>query len=420
MFLKMIVRRKEIVPYLVDPHSFGVLREDMPFLDDQEAFAHKYTVSASTLPRLLDAHPRKQQILDSVSKSLKAEDGDIPTGIGRIVMSTFPMTNAPNGPGIAPVATNVAYGYRPKVADERVEFTELWVWDDDANDWNVVTIAGGGVVVYDRSNFYLPGECPFVQVCPNPSYDYFWGHSEVDKLTSLQDFRELRMNQIRELLDRQVKPPTTAKGMWQGIPDETQYSFNVFGGGMVSQDPTAEMKVWTPTVPSDTFTEVRAIDEMFNEMTGLSNLVQGKGEAGVRSKGQTTELARLGSARIKKRALIIEDSLDKVGTLYLKLTQQHDDTVLRNEKGEKFIAEQFTKDSTVKVDAHSSSPIFVEDQKTLAFDLMGAHAIDRHSLLDLTDPPQKQSLQERLKKIEAAEAEAAKAAQAAGQKPGAK
>jgi hypothetical protein len=109
-------------------------------------------------------------------------------------------------------------------------------------------------------------------------------------------------------------------------------------------------------------------------------------------------LARLGSSRIKKRALVVEDALEKMATLYLKLMQQYDSTHFTDSRGERFIAEQFTRDFMVKVDAHSNSPIFMEDMRQLAFNLFKAQAIDKESLIDLLDPPMKQVLKDRLKK----------------------
>ncbi len=149
---------------------------------------------------------------------------------------------------------------------------------------------------------------------------------------------------------------------------------------------------------------------MFFEMIGLNNVVQGKGDSGVRSKGHASELARLGSARVRKRAFTLEDGLDKFGTQYLARIQVYDDTKLKyaDEQGKEvlFIAEQFTKDHTVKVDGHSSSPIFTEDQKELAFALFEARAIDRAELLEATAPPGLQVKLQKLKGIEAAEQKA--------------
>ena len=150
---------------------------------------------------------------------------------------------------------------------------------------------------------------------------------------------------------------------------------------------------------------------MMEEASGISSVLQGRGEQGVRSAGHASQLARLGSSRAKKRALVVEDALEKMATLYLKVMQQYDPTHLRDADGVKFIPEQFTRDYVVKVDAHSNSPIFMEDLRSLAFNLFKAQAIDKESLIDLLDPPMKQMLKDRLKKIEE------KGAQQAAEKP---
>jgi hypothetical protein len=145
---------------------------------------------------------------------------------------------------------------------------------------------------------------------------------------------------------------------------------------------------------------LKEIDAMFEEASGISNVLSGRGEQGVRSAGHASQLARLGSSRAKKRALVVEDSLEKLATLYLKLIQVYEPEALLDTEGNKFIPEQFTKDYVVKVDAHSNSPIFMEDARSLAFNLFKAQAIDKESLIELLDPPMKQMLKERLKKME--------------------
>jgi hypothetical protein len=125
----------------------------------------------------------------------------------------------------------------------------------------------------------------------------------------------------------------------------------------------------------------------------------------VRSTGHANQLARLGSSRAKKRALVIEDSLEKLATLYLKLMKLYDKTHYTDLNNHKFIAEQFTSDFVVKVDAHSNSPIFTEDLRNLAFSLFKAQVIDKESLLDLVEPPMKQHLKEKLKEMEKKQAQ---------------
>jgi len=94
-----------------------------------------------------------------------------------------------------------------------------------------------------------------------------------------------------------------------------------------------------------------------------------------------------------------------MATMYLKAMQMYDATKFTDADGNKFIANQFTKDYVVKVDAHSNSPIFTEDLRSLAFELFKAQAIDRESLLDLLEPPMKQELKDRLKKMEEKQAQ---------------
>jgi len=159
---------------------------------------------------------------------------------------------------------------------------------------------------------------------------------------------------------------------------------------------------------------------MFEEASGIVSVLQGKGESGVRSSGHASQLARLGSSRAKKRALIIEDSLEKLATLYLKAMQIYDNTHYTDTEGRKFIAEQFTKDFVVKVDAHSNSPIFMEDLRQLAFNLYKSEVIDKESLLDLLEPPMKQLLKDRLKKMEEKKAKQQEAQAAAQQQAPAK
>jgi hypothetical protein len=146
--------------------------------------------------------------------------------------------------------------------------------------------------------------------------------------------------------------------------------------------------------------------------------LQGKGESGVRSAGHASQLARLGSSRTKKRALVIEDSLEKLATLYLKVMQKYDATHFKDSENRPFIAEQFTENFVVKVDAHSNSPIFMEDNRQLAFNLFKEGVISKESLLDLIDPPMKQHLKEDLKKLEAKQAEQQKQQAASKQGPG--
>ena len=395
-FVKLVYKNG-IHPYMIEPSAIGVLREDTPYTDRQEAIVQTYYITKSELYARLYSHPKRESIVSRLATGTKVSESDIPEAVNRIVMS---QTN----PTIYGNVNMDLYGmnrYKARVAEDTVEMTELWVWNDDTEDYQVVTMAAPNVIIYDRpgASLFLKGECPFVQICPNPLYDYFWGASEVQQLLLLQELRNTRMTEILDLLSKQVNPPTALTG-FTGILDEKNFALNRAGGLLASDMPNAKADRLAPTMPPDLFEVIHEIDAMFSEVSGISNVLSGRGESGVRSQGHASQLARLGSSRAKKRALIVEDSLEKVATLYLKLMQVYDNTHFRDTEDVPFIPEQFTKDFVVKVDAHSNSPIFTEDLKTLAFNLHKAGAIDKESLLDLLEPPMKQLLKDKLKRKE--------------------
>jgi hypothetical protein len=398
-FLKLVVNNG-IHPYMVEPGCMGVLREDIPFTDRQEAVCQTYYITKSELANRLYSHPKRDQLIKRISSGYHSRTEDIPEGVDRIVMS---QTN----PTLYGTVNLDLYGmnrYKATVAEDTVKMYELWVWNDETKDYQVVTMADPDVIIYDRpgASLFLKGELPFVQVCPNPQFDYYWGQSEVQRLVFLQQLRNKRITEILDLLSKQVNPPTALTG-FTGILDEKNFALNRAGGLLSSDMPNAKADRLAPDMPQSLFEVIHEVDDMFGEASGISSVLSGKGESGVRSAGHASQLARLGSSRAKKRALIVEDSLEKVATLYLKLMQAYDDTHFRDEDGNPFIAEQFTKNFVVKVDAHSNSPIFTEDLRELAFNLFKAQAIDKESLIDLLEPPMKQLLKDRLKKREAEE-----------------
>jgi hypothetical protein len=399
-FIKLVYNNG-IHPYMVEPASIGVLREDTPYTDRQEALVQTYYITKSELYNRLYSHPKRESIVKRITTNVHTKTEDLPEGVDRLILSQ----SNPTMYGNVNLDLSGMNRYKARVAEETVKMFELWVWNDETEDYQCVTMADPDIFIYDRpgGSMFLKGELPFVQICPNPQFDYYWGQSEVSRLVFLQQLRNNRMTEILDLLSKQVNPPTALTG-FTGILDEKNFALNRAGGLLSSDMPNAKAERLAPDMPSSLFEVIHEVDAMFSEASGISSVLQGKGESGVRSSGHASQLARLGSSRAKKRALIVEDSLEKVATLYLKLMQAYDQTHFKDEDGRQFIAEQFTRDYVVKVDAHSNSPIFTEDLRQLAFNLFKAKAIDTESLLDLLEPPMKQLLKDKLKKKEAAAA----------------
>lgn len=434
MLMKLMWSEKRVRSYLVEPHQFGVLREDIMELSDQEAFTHHYTMTKSQLAKNLEGNPRKESILARAGQSSSSDSlPQLSTGLSRLLIGSavggvpgslaIPggMSSIGSGPGSGP-----AYDYSPKVEVELLDMCDLYVWDDEAEDYQVITRASPEVIIYDRPSHWMghvKGTAPFVPIRPEFNlYDYFWGDAFVARLTWLQDWRSERIVQIRKLLTKQYDPPMSMTG-GVGISEEKFLAFGSPGGRLSMPMPTGKVEVHKPEIPTDAFAELGQIDSMFEDRAGLGHVLQGKGETGVRSRGQADLMARLGSSRPKERAIAAEESAEGIAGTILRLVQDHSDqrfqcAIPGEAEPMTFIAEQFTRDYEVKVDGHSSSPIFIEDRKHDATTLHEAGAIDLETLLDMYDPPNLQDLKERLKVLEKQRAAAHQAELQAGiQKP---
>ncbi|MBA0085214.1 MAG: hypothetical protein HRJ53_09470 [Acidobacteria bacterium Pan2503] len=435
MLMKVQWMKKHVRCYLVEPHQFGVLREDIIDLRDQEAFTHHYTITKTQLLGQLEGHPKKNEVEKSAGQG--AGDNDVPghfgDGLNRLLVGG-PITGVTGslatGTGMTVVQGGVGaggrgpgYDWAPKVEAELIDMCDLYVWDDAIEEYRLVTQCAPGVTIYDRAASdvsHVKGEPPFGVIRAGYTlYDYFWGESFVAKLSWLQDWRTRRILEVNNILSRQADPPVLFTGMG-GISEEKAATFRAAGGLFSTPNPQVKAEFLPPTMPADIFAELNQIDKWFEDQAGLGHILQGQGEAGVRSRGQADLMARLGSSRPKDRATAVEESAEAVARLILLSTQDHSEQrfqVVIQGKPLTFTAEEFTKDYEVKVDGHSSSPIFMEDIKHTAITLFEAKAIDRSTLLEMFDPPNLQELKARLVKMEAQEHAAAEAAAASGAPP---
>jgi len=392
-----------IEPYMIEPHNFGVLREDVPLLERQEAFTHAYTISRDELQRRIMGLPNAADIMRRVQAAPVQDEDAFPEAINRLIVAgTVDMTSTTTR-GLVNVPDLLGQlQYKPRTNEDLVEMYELWVWDDKKEDYRTITLAAPGVVIYGREKignlFGIKGEHPFIHICPNRLYDYFFGWSEITMLLKLQDWMTTRLREIKTILTKQARPPKAFSG-WGGISDEKFGAMDNPGAWMSDPTPNAKVDILAPDLPNDMWVDIRNIADMFNDESGLSDVLQGKGESGVRTKGQADILARLGSARIKKRALSVERTLEEIGDVIVMLMKAKDPHQFKLQDGNPFFARQFTDEYQVHVDAHSASPVFVDDHVQLLFGLNKAGALSPADLIRGTKPPRTEELVQNYEKM---------------------
>jgi hypothetical protein len=399
--------------FLVEPHNFGVLREDKRGLYKQEAMCETYYITKTQFRNELTAaqHPRKDELVEIAQVGAQSTEGMNTAGtVDRLIV-----TSLQGGSIVGNAAMRMgpmSMMYQATVTEDLVEMTEMYIYDDSIDDWRIITLMNPVYPVWDRplGKIYIPRTLPYVQLCPRPHHDYFWGRSEVECLVSLQDMLNERIQDIRHQLQMQAHPSYSVVGE-VSIPDEYQMAMDTPSGILALASPASVVKQNTVTISQDLWNDVRQIKDFFGEVSGLPPVNQGQGVKGVRSEGHAQMLSQLGSTRPKNRALIVEESLDSCADIMVKILKRYDKRPYCEDKenGKQFFAHQFPDDFQAKVDGHSSSPVFLERYEDKVWNLLDRQVIDKEEALMLLDLPLKELLKLRLiTKIEPAEAEAHK------------
>ena len=411
MFKKVLWGPQGLETFPLEPHSFGVYREDVDPIARQEAMVMKFHITRAELNRQLFKHPNRDKILQSLAGAPKDESSTVPQTVSRMIISQ----SSPNMTGSANVdGQGIRQDYNPRVEEDLIECRELWVWDDSPldgkGDYRIWTAAIPDITIYDRPNFFIPQEHPFVKICPFPIYNYFWGFSLVGALVGLQDWRDKRLSQIDQVLVRQLRPSRIGIGAGP-LSGEKALALDSPGGFHNFSQPNAKIETYKPDMPADAWQMINQIDEQMNEIMGITKVLAGRGEEGVRSEGHANLLSRMATSPIRRPALLIEDAVEDLSTLMLKLTALEDDHhyLADKEKGEKkeFLLSQVDKNYRVRVSAHSSSPVFAEENRQVAGELFKAGAIDKLTLIEMLDPPMLDTILARLPALEEGQAKMA-------------
>lgn len=434
--------------HLVPPHQFGVFREDLRELEEQECFTHTFAVEYhEAVARLM----RAGRINDVPRLAIINQPftSPFPEMLTRMIIAG---TGGQNLQGNIFGQINPDYigqaTYQPKTQHPMVMMDEVYVWDDECEDYRIFTMADPDILVGDsrktvsammasdkfrstiekRSrliprrrrgrgrdgqlripdpdekpepgktspcNLFMPGDHPFVKIQPVKKYNYFWGKAHIDSLMSLQDWMNERFEQIDDLLERQAYPPRVGIGM-TGLGDEKFEASTSADTFLYEQMPNAKIEELAPKIPEDMFAELREVGAFFLEASGLTEVISGRGDQGVRSRGHAQQLQQTGSGRIKRTALSLEAPLIRIGDLGVKLKMLNDPDMIvpepaENPQGqdiaEPFLAYQLSTPYKIRISGHGFSPLFVHESRELALLLKRAGAIDNEMLTRMLQPP---------------------------------
>lgn len=461
--IKQGFTNKEMRCSLVQPEDFGVLRENHNKLDeDMGAFSHSMLITMSQFDALVEGRPDRAELTKKARSYTRESVGSLTdtrsSAMNIVVGGLYPLQAAGNGPGnptrgLVDWMGSPRSQLAPAVEQSLIEMDEVWIWDDERDDWATFQIIGNDLLIMGKETIqnalafdprtlqsapYLKGVHPYSTFCPNPVPTYFWGASEVQRLVFLQEAINARLKGTNKMLRMQEDPTTKFTG-GTGVNQLALSKYKKPGGHYVDLSPNAKIEKDVTQIPQDLWVSLHEYERMFDEMMGLPPLAKGHGEKGVRSGAHADTLIRMFSPRFKDRALLIERDVEHCGSLTLDLARAHIDKKLlawvpKDQAGledvsspeeaallippaEGLVPVAFTfadlpDDVTLTVDEHSSSPAFSAEAKALVFDLLKSgmmSPIEAVEHLDVTDP---ESVQAGIMRRDIAKAKAEQQAEA--------
>lgn len=419
-FVRPVWRNGRYYPQIIRQGFMGVLREDLSSFADQDAFTHSQYHTKSSFARLVRNHPDRKEIMERVQTAYQPADADTfgDSYFHEIVsggISPISVTGTPSGSygNVQIFAAPPMPQLSSEVASELIRVDDLWVYDDDSNDWVTVRMCEPDILIEGKYRLQnmgdVPGQHPFIKVCPNEVEGYFWGRSELANVAALQEILNARINDIDDIFRLQAKPPRSFAG-FSGLTDEKALALLSAGGRLTEDSPVgSKVENLAPEMPAIALDYITALERFMDEAAGFSAILSGDADPNVRAGAQAQTLVRTASPRMRDRSLTIEAQCSEFGDKCFAMSQAKNPRVFTTPSGKTFMLSQLPGGSRAVVDSHTSSPAFQGDNLNLAFALFKAGALSTEELIGMTHPPDEEQLMQNAREREKAQAEMIKA-----------
>ena len=400
----------------VMPWQFGVHREDVPDLSEQEAVCETSLITPFALWRRISHLPNAIELFRRARQYAKRRQGgdEAETWFHQVLIAGQPPVVQTDPPfmiqpgGLVQVTSDpTGAQLAASVQEELITFHELWVWDDEREDYTTIQMCEPDILIaphYRRKNMFVPGHLPYGLIRPNSTPQYFWGRSELADLQRLQNLLKDRMEDIKKIMSLQYDRLYAVIG-GQGQMDELRDQLHQ--SGIIALEAGADIKDITPAVPKEAFADIKEILEFINQTSGYQNILSGQGEPSVRAGTHAETLMRTAGSRLRDRALLIERQLaDLAHKVFEVMSAKGAEAYWTDDNGTEsdFLLSQIPDDYRLMVDSHSSSPIYAQDHEQLAFALAKLQAIGGEDLINMVPVPRRDLLITHLRERQAAQA----------------
>jgi hypothetical protein len=401
---------KEHISYekkLVMPWNFGVFRESENDIANQEAVCEtSFLTGPEVWQRIWRFEGAKDLYTKIMTHAQMGQQGQGPDSFFHQVLSTSQINTGvqastrPLPGGIVQMGNDSNYGIMgPTDGAPTVKFHELWVKGDD--DYKTIQIVEPDILItrFKLSNLMgIDQTQPFRLIQPNPVVNWFWGRSELLDLIEPQGWLSSLCDDMKRLIGLQIDKILAFKGD-NTITDELYAQFRASGYANLGQGGGVEDL--TPKFPAELLPIIKYTQEQINTLGNFPEVLQGKGESGVRAGAHADTLLKTASSVHRDSALLLEHQCAAAADLTMTMMEAKEDrkfwTDPKHMEETAFMLTDLPEDWRVTVDSHSSSPIFADEATQLLFALRKAGDVDGEFLIDHTAVPDKETAKSSLR-----------------------
>ncbi len=405
---------------LVLPWQFGVYREDENRIDRQEALCETTLLTMPEVWQRIWHFPDADKLYTKIKTNARSGTATAePNSYFHQILSANQLqTNSDGGGSAIPggiVQLNNYPNYAimgPVVAPEVVQMHELWV--KDANDYVTIQLIEPDILIaprHKKSNLLgLDRVQPYRLIQPNEVTNWFWGRTELSDLIEPQGLLSTWCDDTKRLVSLQVDKILGITGD-AGITDEIYAQMRL--AGFMNLPQGATVNDLTPKLPAELIPMLKFCIEIINTLGGFPEIMQGKGEPGVRAGSHANTLLKTASPSLRDRSLLVERQCATCADLTLQLMEAKDDEYywlkaddpIKDVEATQFLLSNLPNDWRVTVDSHSSSPIFADENAQLIFAARKMGTVTDEYVLDNMPFPNKEMAKVQLREKETKQAQ---------------
>jgi hypothetical protein len=404
---------------LVMPWQFGVYNESENNINAQIALCETTSMTMPEVWRRIWHLPKSEKLFERIkAHARKGIAATEPQSYFHSILSSSTLNtgtqaqSCPRPGGIVGLNESDYSLMGPVVSAPTVNVHEVWVQNE--LDYVTILMVEPDVVIaplYARSNLLIKNSRlqPYRLIQANEVTNWFWGRSELVDLIEPQGLLAVWADDLRRLFSLQIDKILAFIGE-PGLTDERYGQFRE--AGFLGLDQTAKVQDLTPAMPPDMIGMLKFLIDTTNWLGGFPDIMQGKGEAGVRAGSHANTLLKTASPRLRDQALLIERCCAVAADLTLTIREAKDpdfwwtkaDEPFKDIEATRFLLTDLPDDWRVVVDSHSSSPIFADENVQLVMASHKLGIVDGEYVINNIPLPNKEAAKTSLREREAQKA----------------